>query len=113
MPSPPGKLPEQLRNAKRRPKGSPAPPIIEQLQGISIKSLKIHSLKGGKVVRMPAVSLRWPFLIGLRLCNEAVEFTLSPQHRGSIKPTQTFGVKPYRVGRNAIGYLFICDCGCA
>ena len=104
-------MPWQLREGlKRRVKGAPPRPIIENIPFISVNTLRISSLNRGKTYRMDNVSLRWPFLSLLRLSHEAVEFTQPSLHRGQPGPIQQFGLKPIKTG---FGYrhAFICDCG--
>jgi hypothetical protein len=104
-------MPWQLREGlRRRVKGAPPRPIIENLPFISVNSLRISSLSREKTYTMPNVSLRYPFLVAARLSCEAVEFTQPSLHRGGEGIKQQFALKPIRTG---FGYrhAFICECG--
>jgi hypothetical protein len=104
-------MPPQLREGlQRHPKGSRPPrPIAEQLPSISVNDLHISSLDTFKNYVMPNVSLRYPFLSGVRLSVHVVEFQLPSLHRGHTGPIQTFHLKHIRTGFG-IRHAFICDC---
>jgi hypothetical protein len=103
-------MPWQLKEGLRQhPKGSRPPrPIAEQLQSISVNDLHISSLDY-KTYTMPNVSLRYPYLSGVRLSVHAVEFQLSSLHRSQTGPIQTFKLKPIRTGFG-IRHTFTCTC---
>jgi hypothetical protein len=110
-------MPWQLREGLRRhPKGSRPPrPIAEQLPSVSVNDLGIPSPNDFKNYVMPNVSLRYPFLSGVRLSIHVVEFTLPSLHRGQIGPIQTFKLKHIRTGlplrAGSVRHAFICACG--
>jgi hypothetical protein len=104
-------MPRQLREGLRRhPKGSRPPrPIAEQLPSISVNDLHISSLDTFKNYVMPNVSLRYPYLSGVRLSVHVVEFQHPSLHRGQTGPIQTFRLKHIRTGFG-IRHAFICTC---
>jgi hypothetical protein len=103
-------MPWQLREGLRRhPKGSRPPrPIAEQLPSISVNDLHVSSLDTSENYVMPNVSLRYPYLSGVRLSVHAVEFQHPSLHRGHAGPIQTFKLKHIRTGFG-VRHAFICS----
>jgi hypothetical protein len=104
-------MPWQLREGlKRRVKGAPPRPIVENATHINVNTFKISSLSPHKTYNMPNISLRYSWLSALRLSCEAAEFVIRSPHRGTTGRVQQFGLKPVTVGFGT-RYYFICDCG--
>jgi hypothetical protein len=109
-------MPWQLKEGLRQHlKGSRPPrPIAEQLPSISVNDLHISSLDTSKNYVMPNVSLRYPYLSGVRLSVHVVEFQHPSLHRGQIGPIQTFRLKHIRtgfpLGAGSVRHAFICAC---
>jgi hypothetical protein len=76
-------------------------PIAEELSQINVNEL--HIPRDHKTYSAPNISLRYPYLSGIRLTCNAVEFT----HTGR---TQTFALKPIRTGFGYFRFAFICQC---
>src|SRR5262245_52768202 len=111
-------MPWQLREGlKRRVKGAPPKPLIENLESVSVNDLRIPSLSDAKRFILQGVNFRWPFLSAIKVARDAVEFHLPSLHRGQIGPAQVFRVKPIRTGignqadGSGVRYSFQCDCG--
>jgi hypothetical protein len=106
MPGRKGVVPLQLLNAKRR---NYKRPIAEQLPSVSVNDLPIPAPNDFKNYSLPNVSLRYPFLSGVKLSVCVVEFQLPSLHRGQIGPAQSFRLKPIRTGFG-IRHAFVCAC---
>jgi hypothetical protein len=74
-----------------------------------VNDLHISSLDTSENYVMPNVSLRYPYLSGVRLSVHVVEFQHPSLHRGHTGPIQTFKLKHIRVGFG-IRHASICDC---
>jgi hypothetical protein len=103
-------MPIQLRNAYRPGKGKSERPILEKLQSISAKNLKIPSPYDTKTYILPNIAFRIPQLASARVNYQFVEFRHPPLHRGQQGPTQTFGLKHIKVGFG-VRHNLICECG--
>jgi hypothetical protein len=104
-------MPKQLAEGlKRRVKGAPPRPIVENATHINVNTFKISSLSRQKTYNMPNISLRYSWLSALRLSCEAVEFVIRSPHRGTKGRVQQFKLKPQKVPFG-VRYFFICDCG--
>jgi hypothetical protein len=77
-------------------------PVAEELAQIDVNDL--HIPRDQRTYTAPHISLRYPYLSGIRLTCNAVEFT----HTGR---TQTFALKPIRTGFGYFRFAFICQCG--
>jgi hypothetical protein len=87
-------MPWQLREGlKRRVKGAPPRPIVEQLPSISVNELPILSRYDEKTYILRDFSLRFPQLAAAKVARDAVEFHHVSLHRSTIGPIQTFGIK--------------------
>jgi hypothetical protein len=106
-------MPWQLREGlKRRVKGAPPRPIVEQLPSISVNELPILSRYDEKTYILRDFSLRFPQLAAAKVARDAVEFHHVSLHRSTIGPIQTFGIKLIKTGFGVHGRCaFICDCG--
>lgn len=111
-------MPWQLREGlKRRVKGAPPKPLIENLECVSVNNLQIPSPSSPKRFILQGVNFKWPFLSAIKVARDAVEFYLRPLPRAQLGPVQQFRVKPIRTGignqsnGTGIRYAFICDCG--
>jgi len=107
-------LPPQLAEGLRRrreliKKGIKPPPrpICEQLPSVNAYRLQIP--RDSRVFTAPNISLRYPFLSGLRLSWDAVEFRLRSLHRRQKGRLQTFALKRIRTGFG-VRHVFICTC---
>jgi hypothetical protein len=76
-------------------------PIAEELSQIDVNDL--HIPRDQRTYSAPNISLRYPYLSGIRLTCNAVEFT----HTGR---TQTFALKPIKTGFGYFRFAFICQC---
>jgi hypothetical protein len=104
-------MPWQLREGlKRRVKGAPPRPIVENLSAIPVHKLPIPSLNDPKTYIIPHVSLTFPWISACKVARDCVEFSLPSLHRRQLGPVQTFKLKHFRVGYG-IAHAFICDCG--
>src|SRR5262245_55157854 len=104
-------MPWQLREGlKRRVKGAPPKPLVENLDGIAVHKLPIPSLYDEKRYIISRVSLTWPFTTAIKLSRDSVEFHLPSLHRGELGRTQTFKLKHNRTGFG-VRHAFVCDCG--
>jgi hypothetical protein len=106
-------MPWQLKEGlKRRPKGAPPRPIVEQLPAISVNDLPIPSYHDTRTYILRDISLRYPQIAAAKLSREAVEFRHVSLHRSTIGPIQTFGIKRIRTGFGSRGRCaLVCDCG--
>jgi hypothetical protein len=110
-------MPWQLKEGlRRRIKGRPPRPIVEQLPSIAVHKLPIPSPNDRKTYILRDISLRIPQLAAAKVAHNAVEFHLPSLHRSTIGPIQTFGLKHIRTGfgKNSFGgvrHAFICHCG--
>lgn len=105
-------MPKQLEaglRKRRAMKVKPEPkPIAEQLPRIDIAELRIP--RDCKTYTLPNVSLRYSFIVGMRLSYQQVEVTHRPLHRGQLGRTQTISLKAIRTGFGH-RYCFVCQCG--
>jgi hypothetical protein len=97
-------MPPQLRNCIRPRKSTK--PIVEQLPSISISELRVP--RDFKTYTLPNVSLRYPYLSGVRLSCAAVEFHIPSPFRGREGTVQTFRLKHIKTGFG-IRHAFICN----
>src|SRR5262245_22975836 len=103
-------MPWQLREGlKRRVKGAPPRPIVEQLSQIAIHVFPIPSLYDDRTYILRNISLRFPQLAAAKVSRDCVEFHLLSLHRGQLGPVQTFKLKHIRTGFG-IRRAFICAC---
>jgi hypothetical protein len=104
-------MPWQLREGlKRRPKGRPPRPVVEQLPKISAHELQIPPFYDEKTYILSNISFRFPQLAAAKVSAQSVEFQHQSLHRATIGPIQTFAVKHIRTGFNGIRHAFICAC---
>src|SRR5262245_39200372 len=104
-------MPWQLREGlKRRVKGAPPRPIVENLDSIAVHKLPIPSLSDEKRYIIPHVSLKWPWISACKVSRDCVEFHLPSLHRNQLGPVQTFKLKHIRTGFG-VRHAFICQCG--
>jgi hypothetical protein len=104
-------MPSQLREGlKRRVKGAPPQPIVENLPATAVHKLPIPSLYDDKTYIIPHVSLTFPWICGCRVARDKVEFSRPPLHRSQPGETQTFRLKHIKTGFG-VRHAFICDCG--
>jgi hypothetical protein len=104
-------MPPQLAEGlKRRVKGRPPRPLIENLPGIAVHKLPIPSQNDPKTYKIPNISLVFSSVSGARLSRDVVEFHLPSLHRNTLGPIQTFGIKHIKAGFG-IRHAFVCDCG--
>src|SRR5262245_38866123 len=102
-------MPWQLREGlKRRVKGAPPSPIVENLDAIPVHKLPIPSLNDAKTYIIPHISLTFPWICGCKVARDKVEFTRPSLHRGQTC-TQEFRLKHIRTGFG-IRHAFICAC---
>jgi hypothetical protein len=94
-------MPWQLRNAKR-PKRTTPRPLVECLPSINVNDLNVPK-DLYKVVTVPWISLRYPFISAARLSAYVVEFA----HNGRI---QKFRLKWIKTNYGLPRFAFICDC---
>jgi hypothetical protein len=103
-------MPKQLAEGlKRRVKGAPPRPIVENLDSIAVHKLPIPSLYDEKTYIIPHVSLTFPWLSACKVSRDKVEFHLPSLHRGQLGPTQEFRIKHIKTGFG-IRHAFICGC---
>jgi len=104
-------MPRQLAEGlRRRPKGRPPRPILEQLPSINTKNLNIPSPYEYKTYILPNISFRFPQIASAKVSFQAVEFHHPSLHRGQIGPIQTFNFKHIDTGFG-FRHAFICNCG--
>jgi hypothetical protein len=104
-------MPWQLREGlKRRVKGAPPRPIVENLDSIAVHKLPIPSLSDDRTYRIPHISLTFPWLSACKVSRDCVELHIPSLHRNQLGPVQTFKLKHIRTGFG-IRHAFICQCG--
>jgi hypothetical protein len=104
-------MPWQLREGlKRRVKGAPPRPIVENLPAMAVHHLPIPALNDSKTYAIPHISLKWPWLSACKISCQAGEFHLPSLHRSTLGPIQRFKLKHIRTGFG-IRHAFICQCG--
>src|SRR5262245_35496604 len=104
-------MPWQLREGwKRRVKGAPPRPIVENLDSIAVHKLPIPVLSDPKRYIIPNLSLAWPWLSACKIACQAVEFHMPSLHRNQLGPVQRFQLKHIRTGFG-VRHAFICACG--
>ena len=104
-------MPWQLREGlKRRVKGAPPRPIVENLDAIPVHKLPIPSLNDTKTYIIPHISLTLPWICGCKVARDCVELHLPSIHRGQLGQVQRFKLKHIKTGFG-VRHAFICDCG--
>src|SRR5262245_9383004 len=104
-------MPWQLREGlKRRVKGAPPRPIVENLDAIPVHKLPIPSLNDAKTYIIPHISLTFPWICGCKVARDKVELTHKPLHRNQLGETQEFHLKHIRTGFG-VRHAFVCTCG--
>jgi hypothetical protein len=104
-------MPWQLREGlKRRVKGAPPRPIVENLPAMAVHQLPVPAVNDSKTYTIPHISLKWPWVSACKISCNAVEFHLPSLHRNQLGPVQTFNLKHIRTGFG-IRQVFICQCG--
>src|SRR5262245_38009623 len=99
--------PPQLAKAHKPRKSTR--PILEMLPAVSVTELRISSLYQGK--RAILKPLKIPNIAGVKVGHLSVEFHFQSLHRGQKGRTETFRLKPWRVGYG-IRHAFLCNtCG--
>jgi hypothetical protein len=102
--------PPQLARAYKPRKSSR--PIVELLPAINVKDLRINSLNQHKERILRDVSLRWPFLAGIRFNWDSVEFYLPSLHRNQLGAVFEFKLIHIKAGTSgSYRHAFICQCG--
>ena len=104
-------MPWQLREGlKRRVKGAPARPLVENLDSLPVHKLPIPVLSDARRYIIPHVSLTFPWLSACKVSRDCVELHIPSLHRNELGQVQTFPLKHFRVGYG-IAHSFVCDCG--
>jgi hypothetical protein len=98
-------MPRQLARglwAKRQSRRREQRPLAECLPHINVNDLPIP--REYQIYVAPNISLRYPYIVGMRIAYDGVEFT----HTGR---TQIFDFKWIKTGFGYPRPAFICDCG--